>query len=567
MKNITILAFFAFSGFTAQAQSCNFDQQITTADSVMCVGDTVSLSFLLPSPLVDTILPTPIVNNNGQDGNMFDITATNTIRIRYFEGNIANVPNVTTSYSIYYKQGTHVGFENNAAVWTLIADSIAFNPNTPNTLSVIPYNLNLVIPAGATYAFYLTNTSAVGNNNRYSNGTATGDISATNADLTVFQGTGGGYPFGTFFNARPWEGIVHYDSPAASYLWNTGDTTPSIEVSPVSTMDYSCEITIPGLTCTVEDTITVQVNNLPVLNFPDVTSLCIGDSALLDAGNPGSAYFWSTTETSQTIFSSVNGEITLTVTDMNGCVSTDSTMVTVNALPLVTLSPIPDVCFNEVVTLTQGNPIGGVYSGTDITGGIFDPSNAGVHIVVYEFTDTNGCVSSDTNTILANPLPTVEFSALGDLCVYNNAIILTQGIPTGGSYSGAGVSGGNFNPSLAGTGTHVLTYEFTDVNGCQNSDTSQVFVDACLSVEEVSMNVLTIYPNPFQNSTTITLNQSVELNQTHFEVYDMTGKRVLVLTPIDYTFELVRGNLQSGMYHYGVISNGKSLKTGKLILE
>jgi hypothetical protein len=260
-------------------------------------------------------------------------------------------------------------------------------------------------------------------------------------------------------------------------------------------MDYSCELTIAGAACILRDTITVEVNPVPVLSFPDVKSICVGDTAILDAGNFGSTYLWSTNETSQSISSSVDGEVNVVVTG------------------------------------------------------------------------ANGCVSSDTVLILVNPLPTVAFSEIGDLCVYNNAITLNQGSPAGGSYSGTAVTGGNFNPSVAGAGTHVLTYFYADANGCENTDTSEVFVDECLSVNEHSMSVLTVYPNPFQNSTTITLNQSVELNQVLFEVYDMTGKRVMVLNPRDYTFEFHRGNLENGMYHYGLISNGKSIRTGKLILE
>jgi hypothetical protein len=646
MKKITILALFALLGFTSRAQSCNFTQEITTADSILCIGDSVSLSFLVSFPsLADTIISTPIVNNNGQDGNMFDVTASNTIRIRYFEGNIANIPNPTTNYSIYYKQGSHVGFETNSAAWTLIADSIIFNPNAPNALSVIPYNVNIVIPAGETYAFYLTNLSSVSNNNRYHSGTATGTIAASNTDLTVYEGTGGAYPFGTFFNARPWEGTIHYDLPEVSYLWNTGDTTSSIEVAPFSTTEYSCELNVLGMNCSVEDTITIEVNALPLINLSDLTELCAGDSALLDAGNPGATYLWSTSDSSQVIAASVNGMIAVAVTDANGCVGVDTTLIVVNPLPVVTSSAMGDVCANsEIITLNQGSPAGGSYSGTAVSGSDFDPALAGVgvhvlmydytdtngcvasdttlivvnplpvvtfsaigdvcadsevitlshgspaggaysgtavsgsdfdpalagtgvHVLMYDYTDTNGCASADTSTIVINSLPTVEFSDLQDLCVYNNAVVLSQGSPAGGSYIGTGVSGGNFDPAVAGTGTHVVTYEYTDGNGCLNSDTSEVFVDDCLSLEEHAVTFLTISPNPFVQSTRITLDQSVELGQVLFEVYDMTGKKVMILKPADYTFEFSRGNLESGMYQYELTSQGKSLKSGKLIAE
>jgi len=44
------------------------------------------------------------------------------------------------------------------------------------------------------------------------------------------------------------------------------------------------------------------------------------------------------------------------------------------------------------------------------------------------------------------------------LCVDADAITLTGGTPEGGFYEGPGVTDGNFDPSLAGAGLHVLTY-------------------------------------------------------------------------------------------------------------
>ncbi len=154
---------------------------------------------------------TPIVNSNGQDGNMFDIVAKNTVVITGFEGNIANTPNVTTQYHIYYKVDSHVGFETDPAAWTHLAGPLTITPNAPNTLTTIIDDLSIVIPAGQTYAFYLTNTADSGNNNRYSNGTATGNLRAQDDNIRINEGTGGAYPFSTmFFQARLWEGKVHY---------------------------------------------------------------------------------------------------------------------------------------------------------------------------------------------------------------------------------------------------------------------------------------------------------------------------------------------------------------------
>lgn len=64
-------------------------------------------------------------------------------------------------------------------------------------------------------------------------------------------------------------------------------------------------------------------------------SFCEGDSALLDAGNPGGSYQWSNGATSQTIYVNSGGTIGVTVTLPNGCSHSDQVDVT--------LLPAPDL--------------------------------------------------------------------------------------------------------------------------------------------------------------------------------------------------------------------------------
>ena len=49
-------------------------------------------------------------------------------------------------------------------------------------------------------------------------------------------------------------------------------------------------------------------------------------------------------------------------------------------------------------------------------------------------------------------------------------------MPIGGTYSGTAVSGGQFDPSVAGPGTFEITYTYTDVWGCTSSSTNTIYV-------------------------------------------------------------------------------------------
>lgn len=60
----------------------------------------------------------------------------------------------------------------------------------------------------------------------------------------------------------------------------------------------------------------------------------------------------------------------------------------------------------------------------------------------------------------------------------SSSFTLDQGYPVGGSYSGTGVSGTNFNASVAGVGTHTITYSYTDINGCSGSADKEIVVTA-----------------------------------------------------------------------------------------
>ena len=89
-----------------------------------------------------------------------------------------------------------------------------------------------------------------------------------------------------------------------------------------------------------------------------------------------------------------------------------------------------------------------------------------------------GCKDSVTVNYTVYALPSVNFASLSAVCVDAQPFALSGGSPSGGTYSGTGVSGGMFSPSTAGSGTHTLTYVYTDANGCTGSATQTQVVNA-----------------------------------------------------------------------------------------
>ena len=80
-----------------------------------------------------------------------------------------------------------------------------------------------------------------------------------------------------------------------------------------------------------------------------------------------------------------------------------------------------------------------------------------------------------TAIILIVPLPDPSIEPIDTLCLDSQPWTLRAATP-GGSWSGPGVSGGLFYPSLAGVGTHVIEYSVTSSDGCTASDFREVVV-------------------------------------------------------------------------------------------
>ena len=107
-------------------------------------------------------------------------------------------------------------------------------------------------------------------------------------------------------------------------------------------------------------------------------------------------------------------------------------------------------------------------------------------------------------------------------CLTDNAFNL-QGSPAGGTYFGPGMGGNVFTPSSAGIGTHVITYEYTDNNGCSASSEVTIIVEDCtVGIEENLLNNIILYPNP--NTGRFTFSKS--LNGARIKILSIEGKLV-----------------------------------------
>ena len=281
----------------------------------------------------------------------------------------------------------------------------------------------------------------------------------------------------------------------------------------------------------------------PTITPSGATTFCDGGSVVLTSSYP-SGNSWSTSETTSTITVTTSQTISVTYTDGAGCSSSSAPIVvTVNpipATPTITAGGPTTFCDGGSVDLTSSQGTGNVWSSSETTQTI--AANAdGNYTVTY--TDVNGCsATSAATTVTVNPLPTVTLAPFSLICDYDPAFTLSGATPAGGTYSGPGVSGGVFDPAVAGIGTHTITYEFTDGNGCTNNASEDIEVDACLSVEEFISEHVNVYPNPTSADLYVELDGEFDLR-----ILDSRGRSVFLGTGKDLVM-ISMEEYESGVY-------------------
>lgn len=154
--------------------------------------------------------------------------------------------------------------------------------------------------------------------------------------------------------------------------------------------------------CTpISDNIIITFNTLPAVALGNDTTLCAGQTVLLDAILAGATYNWQNASSNPTFNVVSAGNYAVTVTDGNGCSNSDNINVTYNNPPVVNLGNDSVLCAGQTLTLNV-NTAGATYLWQDAsTNYSYTVSSAGTYWV--EVT-VGPCSNSDTiNISFVNP--------------------------------------------------------------------------------------------------------------------------------------------------------------------
>lgn len=347
-------------------------------------------------------------------------------------------------------------------------------------------------------------------------------------------------------NAMPNIGICEGSSieitatGAVNYTWSNGSNSNSIIVSPTNNnWYYVTGSDVNG--CIATDSTYITVNPVPSVNIPP-TFLCSGSSIMLDAGNSGSTFFWSTGETSQTILVTDSGNYTVTVTSANGCAALGNATVTVGGNLIV--NPMNTaICDGQSVLLDAGNPGSTYLWNNGATTQTINVSANGNYIV--QITDANGCTGSVLSTVSVNPIPVANFIAngvcLGDLMNFTDQSAISTGSINNYNWDfGNGFSANTANAQFnyGSSGAFDVTLTVTSAAGCSDAITQQVEVNplpvAAFSAAPVCLGNATNFNNNSSNNTV-----SVNWNFGNNTSSAIANPSVIYATPGDYNVILI----------------------------
>jgi hypothetical protein len=265
----------------------------------------------------------------------------------------------------------------------------------------------------------------------------------------------------------------------------------------------------------------------------------------LSGANPSGGVYSGIGVTGNNFDASVGSQtIDYTYTDANNCAASIQVPITVNQNPILSHTALNDLCSNDgLVALSGASPSGGVYSGIGVAGNNFDAS-VGSQTIDYTYIDANNCAASIQVSIVVNSAPTVSlFLSETELCSNGSTIMLSGGSPAGGAFSGTAVIGDTFDPTTAGLGEHVITYTYTDGNGCSNFAEESIIVNVCLSINENQENAIVIYPNPSHSF--ITLESDIPVT---YELNDLNGRLIHKVSEYAKKQSVDLSELPSGVY-------------------
>lgn len=388
--------------------------------------------------------------------------------------------------------------------------------------------------------------------------------------------------------------VIGGGTPTYSIGWNLPGFPTGTSVTNVSPGTWIANVTdLKG--CTHQQTVSITSSPFPTITgFSKTSPSCFG----LSNGNitinytPGTAPYtvtWSnpisqtltTSALTQSVSGVAAGNYSVTLTDNNGC--TTSQQINVTNPPFLSFITIPDptICYGQTTQLYasgQGGTPSYSYSWSPnpfVGGGphAVNPNTTTTYTVAMS--DANGC-STSARVITVNVMP--PLSAIGNaitICDGESAV-LTPTIVSGGS---GGPYAYSWSPSMATsnsitvignapTGPTTNTYVVVVDDGCTIPSASITFTvnaNICTGVTELTNSSLSVYPNPTSNFLNIEFLNIPDKGVV--ELYNTIGELMFSEKLNNKNNTINTSQLNYGMYYIRVVENNKVIALQKIVKQ
>jgi hypothetical protein len=242
--------------------------------------------------------------------------------------------------------------------------------------------------------------------------------------------------------------------------------------------------------------------------------------------------------------------------------------------PVAVINPLGsgNLCQGSIVILEadtlQGLKYQWLLNGTNTSdsAGFDTVTLAGTYNLIVSNSNCSDTSSAFNVVVNTNAPPTVSLSGYPQLVCYNtNPFVLSGDSPPGGNFSGPGINGNIFYPDSAFLGINMVTYTYTDSNGCSGWATDSIILSLCTDVIKVNeqSNIL-LFPNPATEAAVAESDMFIT-EKVKIMVYDLSGK--IMAVPYAHTANqivLSTTNLDPGLYFTRFIL-GESICTKILV--
>ena len=254
-----------------------------------------------------------------------------------------------------------------------------------------------------------------------------------------------------------------------NFLWNTGETSPSITVNPTETTEYivTASSACGNETLSVSDTIKVNITSDITLNAGEDVTACSGTQVTLTAESNGD-FLWSTGETTASITVNPTETTTYSVSSTSGtCTVTDEVIVTISEQPEITLGDDLSICSGNEVTLTAQGKGDFLWSTGETSSSIsVNPTETTEYIVTASSLCGEETLSvSDTLVVTVIPVTTLDAGKDITVCSGTEVTLTAEG---NGTFLW---STGETTASIVVNPTETTSYTVTSGSGdCEITD-------------------------------------------------------------------------------------------------